>query len=40
MQIIVPVALLATLFARSRSFAGPEPGVVTIGTIHGGARHT
>jgi len=24
---------------RSRSFAGLEPGVVTIGTIHGGARH-
>jgi amidohydrolase len=24
---------------RSRSFAGLEPGVVTIGTIHGGTRH-
>jgi len=24
---------------RSRSFAGLEPGVVTVGTIHGGARH-
>jgi amidohydrolase len=24
---------------RSRSFAGLEPGVVTIGTIHGGQRH-
>ena len=24
---------------RSRSFAGHEPGVVTIGTIHGGQRH-
>lgn len=24
---------------RSRSFSGHEPGVVTIGTIHGGQRH-
>ena len=24
---------------RSRSFAGLEPGVVTIGTVHGGQRH-
>src|SRR5215207_8421196 len=24
---------------RSRSFAGLEPGVVTVGTIHGGQRH-
>ena len=24
---------------RSRTFAGSEPGVVTIGTIHGGQRH-
>lgn len=24
---------------RSRSFSGHEPGVVTIGTIHGGTRH-
>jgi amidohydrolase len=24
---------------RSRSFAGLEPGVVTVGTIHGGTRH-
>jgi amidohydrolase len=24
---------------RSRSFSGHEPGVVTIGTVHGGQRH-
>jgi len=24
---------------RSRSFSGQEPGVVSIGTIHGGTRH-
>jgi len=24
---------------RSRSFSGHEPGVVTVGTIHGGQRH-
>jgi amidohydrolase len=24
---------------RSRTFSGHEPGVVTVGTIHGGARH-
>lgn len=24
---------------RSRSFSGQEPGVVTIGTVHGGQRH-
>lgn len=24
---------------RSRSFAGQEPGVVTVGTVHGGQRH-
>lgn len=24
---------------RSRSFSGSEPGVVTIGTVHGGQRH-
>jgi amidohydrolase len=24
---------------RSRSFSGQEPGVVTVGTIHGGQRH-
>src|SRR5207244_11193813 len=24
---------------RSRSFSGYEPGVVTIGTVHGGQRH-
>ena len=24
---------------RSRTFSGHEPGVVTIGTVHGGQRH-